>query len=771
MPEQRHTLCRSCHAGCGVLVEIDGGRPISVKGDPDNPLYRGFCCVKGRSMPQQWSSPTRLLHSQKRRPDGSHEPIPVEQAMDEIALCLRGILEARGPRAVATYSGTMATNAGAANGAVTSAFLKAIGSRMGFNSNTIDQPGKMVAAALFGSWMAPPTHFEQANGVLLIGCNPLVAMSGGIPHTNPGRTLTDALARGLQLIVIDPRRSETARRATLHLQCRPGEDVALIAGLIRIILSEGLQDSGFLMENVVGLEALREAVEPFTPGAVAQRCDVPEDAILRAARLFAGSGPGVATAGTGPNMSGHTTLFEYLLRCLNTICGRWQRAGERVVEPPCLGQSAPAKAQARPPMADSAYGFGERMRVRGLANTAAGMPTAALADEILMPGEGQVRALISHGGNPVAAWPDQLKTIEAMKTLELLVQIDTTMSATAKLADYVIAVKHPLEMPGITLTQEYLSSYAVGFGTTAPYAQYTPALVDPPAGSDVIDDWTFFYGLAQRLGVQLTIKPVSFSGTVRIAGQPMDMHEQPTTDELFDMVTKGSRIPLDEIRKHPAGRVYPDPPVTVAPKDEGWTGRLDLGNAQMMQDLAEVAAEGREPARAGQGAGAGETRRWPFRLISRRQMNVLNSVGRDIPAQTRGRTTNPAWLHPDDAAALGLAAGGLVEIRSQRASIRAVVGLDPSLRRGLVSMTHSWGDVPECDDRVREIGANTGRLSAVDSDYERYTGLPRMSNIPVSLSIPADPAQGVDSPPGDAPAGIRREARASASAIDESPAT
>ncbi len=754
MPAQRHTLCRSCHAGCGVLVEIDRGRPISVKGDPDNPLYRGFCCVKGRSMPQQWSSPTRLLHSQKRGPDGRYEPIPVEQAMDEIALRLRAILEARGPRTVATYSGTMATNAGAANGAVTSAFLKAIGSRMGFNSNTIDQPGKMVAAALFGSWMAPPTPFEQANVVMLVGCNPLVAMSGGIPHTNPGRTLTDALARGLQLIVIDPRRSETARRATLHLQSRPGEDVALLAGLIRIILAEELQDADFLAENAVGLEALRAAVEPFTPATAATRCDVPEEDLVRAARLFARSGPGVATAGTGPNMSAHTTLLEYLLRCLNTICGRWQRAGERVVEPPCLGQSAPVKAQASPPMADYAYGFGERMRVRGLANTAAGMPTAALADEILMPGEGQVRALISHGGNPVAAWPDQLKTIEAMKALELLVQIDTTMSATAKLADYVIAVKHPLEMPGITLTQEYLSSYAVGFGTTAPYAQYTPALVDPPAGSDVIDDWTFFYGLAQRLGVQLTIKPVSFSGTVRIAGQPMDMDDQPTTDELFDMVTKGSRIPLDEIRRHPEGRLYPDPPITVAPKDEGWTGRLDLGNTQMMEDLAEVAAEGRELLRAGrsagQGAGAGEAERWPFRLISRRQMNVLNSVGRDIPEQTRGQTTNPAWLHPDDAAALGLASGELVEIRSQRASIRAVVGIDPSLRRGLVSMTHSWGDVPECDDRVREIGANTGRLSAVDSDYERYTGLPRMSNIPVSLGVPERSAQGLDSPPGDA---------------------
>ncbi len=734
MSEIRHTLCRVCHAGCGVLVEIDRGRPVSVKGDPHNPLYKGFCCVKGQSMPEQWASPNRLLRSQKRQPDGSHAPIPVEQAMDEIAARLREILETRGPRAVATYSGTMATNAGAANGAVTSAFLKAIGSRMGFNSNTIDQPGKMVAAALFGSWMAPATPFDQARVALLIGCNPLVAMSGGIPHTNPGRTLTDALDRGLELIVVDPRRSETARRAHLHLQSRPGEDVPLLAGLIRVILSENLQDASFLAEHVVGLEALRAAVEPFTPEAVGRRCDIPPEDLVRAARRFALGGPGVATAGTGPNMSARTTLLEYLLRALNTICGRWQRAGERVVEPPCLGQPMPAKAQAMSPTPQYAYGFGEPMRVRGLANTAAGMPTAALADEILLPGEGQVRALISHGGNPVAAWPDQLKTIQAMESLDLLVQIDAKMSATAKLADYVIAVKHPLEMPGITLTQEYLSSYAVGFGTTAPYAQYTPVLVEPPPDSEVIDDWTFFYGLAQRLGLQLTIKPVSFSGTVRVAGQPMDMDERPSTDALFDMVTKGSRISLDEVRRHPEGRLYPEPAVFVAPADEGWEGRLDVGNRQMMEDLAEVAAEGS----AGSPLDLSDTEPWPFRLVSRRQMNVLNSVGQDIPGQNRGLTTNPAYLHPDDLTELGLSKGDVVEIRSQRASILGVVGVDPHLRRGLVSMSHSWGDVPESDHRVREIGANTGRLSAVDSDYERYTGLPRMSNIPVTLSRAGD---------------------------------
>lgn len=717
------TICRACHAGCAVLVEVEDGTPVSVKGDPNDPLYRGFCCVKGQSMADACRDSGRLLHSQKRQPDGSYVPIPVEQAMDEIAERLGAVLAQHGPRAIASYSGTMATNAGAANGAVTTAFLKAVGTRMGFNSNTIDQPGKMVAAMLFGNWMAPSNNFSHANVVLLIGANPLVAMSGGVPHTNPGRTLTDALARGLKLIVIDPRRTETARRATLHLQVKPGEDVALLAGLLHVILAEKLHDLAFVDEHMQGVDVLEQTVAPFTPEFVARRAGVTAEEIIAAARMFATNGPGVGTAGTGPNMSGHTTLVEYLLRCLNSVCGRWQRAGEQVVEPPTLGQPMPAKAQAMPPMAQYAYGFGEKMRVRGLANTAAGMPTAALADEMILEGEGRVRALISHGGNPVAAWPDQLKTLEGLRKLDLLVQIDTRMSATAREADYVIAVKHALEVPGMTLTQEYLSQYAVGFGTTAPYARYTAPVVEPLAGSDVIDDWKFFYGLARRMGLELRIRPVSFSGTVRVKAQALDMENEPTTDDLFDIVTAGSRIPLDEVRAHPAGALFPDPPVFVEEKDAEWEGRLDAGNDQMMADLTAVAA-----------GSPNDAAEFPMRLVSRRQMNVLNSTGVDVKAQNHGRPYNPAYMHPEDLGAHGLQPGDVVRIRSPRASILGIVDADASLRRGLVSMSHSWGAGPDRDGDVREIGGNTGRLSSVDEDYERYTGLPRMSNIPVEIS-------------------------------------
>ena len=721
-----HTICRACHAGCGVIVDLEGNTPVAVRGNPDNPVYKGFCCVKGQNFAAQRNNPNRLLHSQKRQPDGSYADIPVQRAMDEIAERLSTLRDEYGPRSIASYYGTFAASSSVINGAIGTAWMHGLGSPMGFTSNTIDQPGKMVAAALFGRWLAPHDNFGSANVALLIGINPLVAMSGGIPHTNPGRYLTDALKRGLKLIVIDPRRSEVARRAHIHLQPRPGQDVAILAGMLRIILAEKLFDEAFVADNMTGLEQLEQAVAAYTPDLVAGRADIDPAQLVEAARLFARSGPGVATAGTGPNMSGHTTLMEYLVLCLNSVCGRWQRAGEQLAEPPSLGQQVQPRAQAMPPTPDYAYGFGEQMRVRGLGNTAAGMPTAALADEILLQGEGRVRALVSHGGNPVAAWPDQLKTIEAMRALDCLVQIDVRMSATAREADYVIAVKHPLEMAGLSLTHEYMSGYAPGFGTTQPWAQYTPAICTAPEGSDVIEDWEFFYGVAQRMGFDLQLTPVSFNGTVRIEPWPMDMVNKPDSDEIFAALTRGSRIPLEQVKQYPEGRVFLDPPVIVGSKDEGWEGRLDAGNPQMMADLEE------ELLRVDAGDG------WPFHLIARRQINVLNSTGHDIPGQNHGKTYNPAYMHPADLTELGLAEGDAVTIESERASIPGVVQADPNLRRGLVSMSHSWGGGPERDGEVFTIGACTGRLSRTDRDYERYTGMPRFSNIPVRVSAQAE---------------------------------
>ena len=717
------SICRFCSVGCPITVDMRDGRPVRVTGNKASPTYYGFCCTRGQALPEQINDPARLLTSLKREDDGAHRPIGSRQAMDEIAARIRALVETHGPRSVAVYLGTY-TGPYSAAGPFTAAFAQALGSPMVFTSMTIDQPGKDIAAALLGGWEAGPHAFTGSDVWMVIGGNPLVSIGLTMPAQNPGKRLTDALERGMQLIVIDPRRTVTARRAHIHLQPRPGEDPSILAGMIRVILKEDLHDASFAAENLAGLEALRQAVEPFDPAYVAERVDVAEADLIAAARTFARARRGLAAGATGANMSGHSSLTEYLIQCLNTICGRYLREGEAVGNPGVLISRATPRAQARPPR--PARGLGETMAARGLTRAASGMPTAALADEILA---GKVKALFSVGGNPAAAFPDQNRTIAALQALDLFVQVDIKMSASARLADYVIAPKISFEVPTASYAKENIEVYSSIFAFPEPFGMYAPAIMAPPEGSDLVEEWAFFFGLAQRLGLQLRLHYAnSLTGTSRERREPvdLDMAVMPTSDEALALLTRGSRIELDEVKRHPDGALFPEE-IVAAPRDPDCKARMNVGDADMMAELGEVLDEPIVAQRSGEA--------FPYLLISRRAAHVLNSAGRDLPMLVRkGGAYNPAFMHPDDMSALSLASGQLVEIRSPHGEVTGVVEADDSLRRGLVSMTHAFGDLPGLNLDVRKHGSNTSQLTSVEDDYDRYSGIPRMSAVPVQVA-------------------------------------
>ncbi len=696
---------------------------MRVRGDRDDPLYRGFTCEKGRQLPAQHAHPDRLLSSMRRNADGTHEPIASGDVITEIAERVTAIVAEHGPRSVAFYKGTCASR-NPATGALLAAWMDAIGSPMRFDSNTIDQPGKSVAQAMLGRWGAPPDGWNEADVAMLIGTNPVITLAGGIPNTDPLRSIKEARARGLRLLVIDPRTTETTAAADQHLRPRPGEDIAILACFANVIISEGLHDAEFVRDHVVGFDALRDAVAPFTPVRVGARAEVDPADLVAMARTFGSARRGVITSGTGPSMTGrHSTAVEYLVLALDTICGRYMRAGETLWNPGVLMPALAHKAQATPPW--EAYGYGEELRVRDLANAACGLSTAALADEILLEGPGQVKALFCVGGNPVAAWPDHPKTVAAMDALDLLVSIDIKMSATAKMADYVIAPKLPLEIPGTTIVSESLYYYATGFGYPEPYAHHTPAVVEPPDGSDLIEDWQLFFGLGREMGLPLVVQPMFPAADGTVETLTLDGTRQPALEELLDHLYRNSRIPLDDVRARSAavgGALYDQDPVVVAPADPGWTGRLDVGNQDMLGELADA-----------------ETSVWPddpdhpFRLVCRRIVGALNSSGRDLPKMT-SKPYNPAYLHPADLADLGIAPGDEVEVRSPVGVLRAIADADPALIRGLVSMTHSFGDAPTGETDIRKVGSNTSLLTRVDIDYDTFTAMPRMSNVPVAVT-------------------------------------
>jgi anaerobic selenocysteine-containing dehydrogenase len=728
-------ICRNCMVSCGVFMDIEDGRVVGLIGDKDDPASHGYTCARGRDVATHLYGPNRLLHPLRMAAGGDFDPVSQDTAISEIAVRLRAIVDEHGPGSVALYNGTYALAPPASM--LAGAFMNALGSQMTFSCGSIDQPGKFLARALHGRWHGGAPPFATADAWLFIGTNPAVSGLGGIPTVNPNWHLTRAIKRGIKLIVIDPRRTETARKALIHLQPVPGEDAAILAGMVRIVLEEGLLDASFVTENAANLEVLRRHVEPFTPELVEQRADVPANDLVEATRVFASAATGGASAGTGSNMSPRGTLTEYLLACLLTLCGFRARAGDPLPNPGVLVPRGPRRAQ---PLAPTpAWGFPPKLRTRGLSNTACGLPTGALADEMLLEGEGQIRALICLGGNPLTAWPDQLKTREALEGLDLLVVLDHKLTQTARFADYVIPPKLVPEIPAMTYDFEELESHAPGWGYPLPYAAYREALVDPPEGSELMEDWELFYQLAREMGLELQL----YMGILRVPGDPpgrlvkLDMEKAPTTDELFDMLTEGSRIPLSEVRRHHAGRVYEDPDGVVLPREPDCQAFLELGNEEMMAQLDETAR---------QGAIDGDDA-FPFRLISRRQHNTLNSLSRDQAYIVRERPHHPAYMHPDDMQALGIESGMLIAITSRRASVHAIVAGADDLRRGIVSMSHGYGlDLerlePGADPGEPQpwsMGNHTGALASAELDYmEPHTGIPRMSSIPVHV-LAADP--------------------------------
>jgi anaerobic selenocysteine-containing dehydrogenase len=716
------SMCRNCLAYCPILVTVEDGRAVKVTGDPQAPAFDGYTCPKGRALPAQHNDPQRLLRCLRRGEGGDFETVASAAAMDQVAARLQQVLAAHGPRAIAVYSGTgpVSHPAGAP---IAKAFFRAIGSRMTFSAASIDKPAEYTSVAMHGNWHAGLQTFETSDTWMIVGANPVIAKSNGAPLNNPGVRLKQAAERGMKMIVIDPRRTETAKRAHVHLQPRPGQDPVLLAGIIRIVIDEGLYDAEFVRANAEGFEALKASVAGYTPAFVAERADVPQALLLEAARSFGRGRRGGVVCSTGPSFSTHSNLSYYLALCLNTLCGRWAREGDPAPFPNVLLPAFTPRAQ---PYAPYPVTSDRPMRVHGLMENASGVPTAALADEILLDGEGQVKVLLCLGGNPVLSWPDQAKTEAALRKLELLVVFDYQMTATAQFAHYVIPPPLSLEVPGTSQKVESLKYSGVSRGYAIPWAQYTPAVVPVPPGSDLIDDGAFIFGLARRMGLQLDWVNARGQGP-NVEGPartiPLDMSRTPDTEELIALACSDSRIALEEVKAHPHGHVF-DLDVRVQPREPGHTAMLQLGHPMMMDELAALQAEGAQPVH--------DPSR-PFLLLCRRANNTMNSVGQTLPALGGGKLHAPAYMHPDDLAALALTQGALVTLRSRRGHMLARVEADDNLRRGMVSVVHGFGAPISLGaaDSERSLGS-VSRLVDMD-ERDPISGIPRMSAVPVSV--------------------------------------
>jgi anaerobic selenocysteine-containing dehydrogenase len=704
------SFCRTCIAQCGLVLSVgDDDRIVSARADHDHPISDGYACFKGLQVADNHYGADRLLHSLKRMPDGRFVEIPVEQALDEIAERLGAVRDAHGLEAVGLFRGTAAFHNSTAFG-IHGPFLKAIGSRSLFTTLSIDQSAKGIAYCRIGRWHAGRHHFDQCDVSLMFGCNPLISHSAGsFLVSDPVKRIKKAVARGMKFIVVDPRRSETAQHAAIHLQPHPGEDVSIAAGFLRLILSEGWHDQDFCARYVSGLDALRAAVEPFTPGMVAARAGIDAGMLREAAELFAvRSKRGGVVTGTGNNMGPRSNLAEHLVQCIEVVCGRFKRAGDVVPNEDPLAPQRDWYAEVTPPSAP--WDAAPPSRIRGVGDLFGEKLTATLAEEITTPGSGQIRALIVNGANIANSVPDKKAMEAALRSLDLLVAIVPHMTPTAQLADYVIAPRLQFERADLPIT--------LGFGLHADaWVQYTPAVAPPPAGSEVVDDWYVFWGLAKRLGLQLIY-----------AGQPLDMENPPTTDALLEYGMRGTAMTLAELKARPDQlAVSPAGVSYVKPARPGAAARMRLDPEGVLDELAEVAAEA-----AGPQAG------YPFRLIVRRMRDLNGSIGMGAASIRRRNPFNPLRLNPQDMARRGLAEGMAVDVVSPDGRLRAVVAADDTLRAGVVSMSHNWGGLGDDPADYAANGASTNLLVRADVNYEGVNAMPRMTAIPVDV-VPIAP--------------------------------
>lgn len=707
---QAHSVCRICVGSCGVVLTIDENEQL-VKIEPDktHPMSKGHICFKGLQT-DPFVGPTRLLHPLKRQPDGSFQRIGLEQALNEIADKLRIILERDGPDAIGVFDGTVAYP-NVPSMQMLYDWMPAIGIQNHFATMTIDQPAKYLTPLRLGYWAGGRQPFDTSEVIMAIGGNPIVTHSvAGMPFQEPANALKKAKARGLKLIVIDPRRTETAHYADVFLQPYPGEDPTVAAGLLSIILNEGWEDKEFCAQHVHDLDGLRRAVEPFSPEYVEKRAGVPREKLREAAELFARRcRRGAACTSTGSSMSPHSSLSDHLYECLNVVCGRFLREGERILNPGVMSPYQPRRAQVVAP--DRSWETGRKSRIRGVGMMFGEMMTGIMADEILLPGKGQVKALMVDGANPVNCVPDREKIIKALKSLELMVCVDPYMTPSAQLAHYILPPK---------VNYEYANTFPMRFEDirfSAPFAQLTPALVKPPAGAEVVDSWYIYWALARRLG-----------RTIVFSGVPLDMSTPPSTEDLLAIMMRNSQVSFEELKQYPQGKIFDLEPQYVEPCDPASSSRFEVIPQDIRTELAQVAAEKWQA----DGSSFEYGQSFTHRLTCRRMRNVLNTMN-FIPSVRHHVPFNPAHLHPQDMAKLGLQPNDRVEIVSSHGRIPAIVVADDKLRSGVVSMTHGWGGLPNDKENYANGGSSINQLISTDRDYDSITAIPRMSAIPVNI--------------------------------------
>ena len=686
------THCLICEQLCGLEVEVQDGGVRSIRPDKQNPYtWRDFC-VKGQRAHEVASSPWRVRAPMKRV-DGRFVEASYEEAVDDIAERLQAIIARHGKDAVAGYLGNpMGFSSGAA--AFHFGFLGALGTHQKYGVQSIDSNAKHVACdAMFGlETLALIPDIDATDYALLIGTNPAVSKfnwGGKVP--NGWRRLKDRVHAGAELVVVDPRRTESAASASRHVAPLPETDWAFLLGLIKVILDQGLSHLPPEIA-VTGLGTLHAICESTSLDRLAALCDIPVGEITAVARGFAGAPRGFAFAGTGPALGRHGVLTHWLTLALNVLTDRLDRPGGRFAPnwpynmPMAKGHSEPKR----------------RSRVRGIETVVGQYSLAELADEILTPGEGQVRALILGGGNPVSTGAGGDHLAQALGQLELLVSVDLFQRESHHEAHWLIPAVHFLEREEVHVALHAMND--------RPFIQSTRQVLALPPG--LRPEWTFYRDLAAAMGLEL------FGGQI---SHPDQM--------AASMLAGSGKVILDEVRASEHGLLYGERTMGHFLDYFGKQGRsVDVCPGQLANEL-KVAL-------------AGDARTNPpppghYRLISRRRNGMMNSSLTETSGSVgHDATADAVEINRLDAEHAGITEGEWVQVRSDTATIRACATLADDIRRSTVVLAQGWGSPlldPATSTEVFHRGNERNKLVS-DADLDPLSAVPRLNGTLVAIS-------------------------------------
>jgi anaerobic selenocysteine-containing dehydrogenase len=700
---------------CGVAIEVEGERIVSIRGDREDPFSRGHICPKGVALQDVHADPDRLRHPVRRTASG-WERIGWDEALDYVAFRLRSVQREHGRDAVAVYAGNPTVhNYGTLLFAP--GFVRALRTRNRFSATSVDQlPHQFVAYFMFGhQLLVPIPDIDRTDFMLILGANPAVSNGSLMSAPDAAGRLKAIRGRGGQVVVVDPRRTETAALADRHLFIRPGTDAVLLMAMLHTIFEERLHAPDRLSAFTDGLEAVRAAVAAATPERAAAATGIDAAEIRALARGFARAPRAVCYGRFGVSTQEFGAVAHWLINLLNLVTGNLDRPGGAMFTLPAVDAIRRSR-----PGSHARW----RSRVRGLPEFSGELPVSVLAEEILTPGAGQIRALVTSAGNPVLSTPNGIQLDRALAGLDFMVSVDFYINETTRHAHVILPPPSPLEHEHYDLAFYLLSVRNA--------AKFSPALFAPAPGA--LHDWEIFLGLHERL-------ESGWRARLRLAAL-----RRLGPEGLLDLALRtgpygsgvrpfGRGLTLRRLKRHPngldLGPLVPVLPGRLRTREK----RIDAAPEPLLSDLPRV----RERLLGGTPTATNDAAPPPdaaLLLIGRRQLRSNNSWMHNYPRLVRGKNRCTLLIHPADAARRGIEDGAAVEVASRTGSITATAEVSDSIMPGVVSLPHGWGHArPGVQLQVASDHAGVSVNDVTDDHFvDTLSGNAALNGVPVRVA-------------------------------------